>query len=147
MTRRAAAWPTLLAALLLAGCSGSPNRRVWGEVSYEGAPIQDGAIELIPIDGTGGPSVGGAITEGKYDVPAVKGPLAEGIYRVELRAVRDTGRFPPGPRFAKSMTERESIIPPDYNIHSTLRMKVNANADANRFDYHLKKHGVGNGGN
>ena len=135
--RRALVWPTVFLALVLAGCSKSPTRRVSGEVSYEGVPIQDGTIELIPIEGTGGPSVGGNITEGAYDVPADKGPLADGTYRVKLWAVRDTGRYPPGPRYTKSMTIREDIIPEEYNTRSKLEVKINANADPNRFDFHL----------
>jgi hypothetical protein len=140
--RRALVWPTLFLALLLAGCSGSPTRRVSGDVSYEGVPIQDGAIEFIPIEGTGGPSVGAPIKDGAYDVPADKGALAGGTYRVKLWAVRDTGRYPPGPRYPKSMTIREDIFPPEYNIYSTLHVKVNANGDQNRLDFHLKKPGM-----
>jgi hypothetical protein len=143
--RRALVWLTVFLALVLAGCSRSPTRRVSGEVSYEGVPIADGTIELIPIEGTGGPSVGGNITEGAYDVPADKGPLADGTYRVKLWAVRDTGRYPPGPRYAKSMTIREDIIPQEYNIQSKLQVKVNADSDKNRFDFHLKKPSSGSG--
>jgi hypothetical protein len=136
---RALVWQTVFLALLPAGCSRSPTRRVLGEVSYKGVPIKDGTIELIPIEGTAGPTVGGSITEGAYDVPAAKGPLAAGTYRVKLWAMRDTGKFPPGPRYAKSTTVRESIFPPEYNIDSKLQVKIDPNADPNRFDFHLPK--------
>jgi hypothetical protein len=137
--QRAFVWQTVLLALLVAGCSRSPTRRVSGEVSYQGVPIQDGAIEFIPIEGTGGPSVGAPIQDGAYDVPAAKGPRAGGTYLVKLRAVRDTGRFPPGPRYPKSMTIHEQIFPPEYNTQSKLQVQMDAKADHNRFDFHLPK--------
>jgi hypothetical protein len=136
---RALVWQTAFLALLLAGCSRSPTRRVSGEVSYKGVPIKDGTIEFIPIEGTGGPTVGASITEGAYDVPAAKGPLVAGTYRVKLWAVRDTGKFPPGPRYAKSTTIREDIIPNEFNIDSKLQVKIDPDANPNRIDFHLPK--------
>jgi hypothetical protein len=124
--------------VLLVGCSGQGGRRVWGKVSWEGEPIREGDIEFIPIEGTGGPSVGGLIRDGAYDLPAARGPLAGGTYRVELRAVRDTGRFPPGPRHPKALPEREPIFPPEYNVQSKLRVTVRDRAGENQFDFHLK---------
>jgi hypothetical protein len=112
---------------------------VSGEVSYKGVPTKEGVIEFIPIEGTGGPSVGAPIKEGAYDIPAAKGPLADGTYRVQLRAVRDTGKFPPGPRYTKSMTIHEDIFPEEYNFKSKLRVKIDPNANPNRLDFRLPK--------
>jgi hypothetical protein len=137
--RRAFVWQMVFLALLLAGCSRSPTRRVVGEISYNGEPIQQGAIEFIPIEGTGGPSVGAPIKDGAYDVPAAKGPLASGTYRVELRAVRNTGQFPPGPRHPNSIPIMEHIIPAEYHIHSKLQVKIDPDSNPNRFDFHLPK--------
>jgi hypothetical protein len=53
--------------------------------------------------------------------------------------VRDTGRFLPGPRYAKSMTIREDIIPEEYNYKSKLQVKIDPNANPNRFDFRLPK--------
>jgi hypothetical protein len=130
---------TVLLLLVLVGCSRSPNRRVWGEVSYKGVSIKDGSIEFQPIEGTGGPSVGAPISEGAYDIPAAKGPLADGTYRVKLVAVRDTGRYPPGPRYAKSMTIHEDIIPEEYNVKSKLQVKIDSASQGTQLDFHLPK--------
>jgi len=134
---RALVWPSLFLALLLAGCSRSPTRRVAGEVSYKGEPIKDGSIEFQPIEGTSGPSVGAPIRDGAYDIPAAKGPLADGTYRVKLVAVRNTGKYPPGRRYAKSVPIHEDIIPAEYNIKSKLRVKIDPNANPNRMDFRL----------
>jgi hypothetical protein len=132
-------WQTLFLGLLLAGCSRLPTRGVVGDVSYNGSPITDGSIEFIPVEGTTGPSVGAPITDGKYVVPVEKGPMANGTYKVELRAVKDTGKFPPGPRYAKSMTIREDIIPAEYNSGSKVKKKIDPNTNPNRIDFHLGK--------
>jgi hypothetical protein len=135
----------ILLLLVLVGCSRSPNRRVWGEVSYKGVPIKEGSIEFLPIEGTGGPSVGAPIQEGAYDIPAAKGPFANGTYQVKLVAVRDTGRYPPGPRYAKSMTIREDIIPEEYNVKSKLQVKIDSAWEGTRLDFHLPKADAGSG--
>jgi hypothetical protein len=143
--RQALVWLTVFLVLVLVGCSRSPNRRVWGEVSYKGVAIQEGSIEFLPTEGTGGPSVGCPITDGAYDIPAAKGPLANGTYVVKLVAVRDTGRYPPGPRYAKSMTIREDIFPEEYNSKSKLQVKIDSDSDRNRLDFHLPKPDLGSG--
>ena len=137
--RQALVWPTILLMLVLVGCSRSSTRRVWGEVSYKGVPIQEGSIEFLPIEGTGGPSVGAPVQVGAYNVPAAKGPVANGTYLVKLVAVRDTGRYPPGPRYSKSMTIREDIIPEEYNVKSKLRVKIDSASEGTRLDFHLPK--------
>src|SRR5262249_22827085 len=131
---RALVWPTLLLALLPTGCSRGPTRGVTGEVSYKGEPIQSGSIEFIQIEGTGGPSVGALIKDGKYEVPAAKGPLADGTYRVKLVSVKNTGKFPPGPRYPKSAPIHVDIIPEEYNFKSKLQVKIDPNANPNRLD-------------
>jgi hypothetical protein len=135
--RRALVGLTVVLVLVLPGCSRGPTRGVSGEVSFKGEKIKEGSIEFIPTEGTGGPSVGSPIRDGTYDIPAPKGPLADGTYIVQLRAVRDTGKFPPGPRYAKSMTIHLQIFPEEYNAKSKLKVKIDPNANPNRFDYHL----------
>jgi hypothetical protein len=51
------------------GCGGRDGRpSVAGSVSFQRQPIQKGTIEFLPISGTRGPSAGGAITEGQYNI-------------------------------------------------------------------------------
>ena len=65
--------------------------------------------------------------------------MADGTYIVKLVAVRNTGKFPPGPRYAKSVPIHEDIIPEEYNIRSKLRVEIDPNANPNRLDFHLPK--------
>lgn len=125
-----------LCALAVIGCSSKPTTmRVWGDVSFEGKAIESGNIELLPIDGTEGPNVGGVVKDGAYEIPAEVGPLAEGTYRVEIRAYRNTGRVQRTPR--GEMPEREAVLPAEYNIRSTLRVKINSKAGENKFSFQL----------
>ena len=139
---RATRWALPLLALVSVGCGSASTMRVWGDVTFEGTPVEAGNIEFLPIEGTAGPNVGGVIRDGAYEIPAAQGPLAEGVYRVELRAYRETGRAPTNPKFpGKELPEREAIFPPEYSTHSTLRVKVSAKARENRFDFHVRKTG------
>jgi hypothetical protein len=130
----------VLFTLLLTGCNAPSTMRVSGEISYEGTRVEAGNIEFLPVEGTSGPNVGGVIKDGAYEIPAERGPLAEGVYRVELRAYRETGRAPAAPKFpGKELPEREAIFPPEYNTRSTLRVTISPKASENRFDFNVTK--------
>ncbi len=94
------AWKDLLALVLVSivggGCRFEPRREhVHGTVSYDGQPIENGTIELIPVDGTPGPSLGSSIAAGRFDVPPEKGPRPGGTYKVVITAIRDSGQTAP----------------------------------------------------
>lgn len=131
----------LLVTTLALGCQGQqggPARgALTGQVSFDGEPVQDGRILLIPIDGTKGPASGGAISEGKYSIPANKGPVV-GKHRVEIKANRKTGKqteaVPPATGTVDIM---EQYIPSKYNTKSTLTADIKQGA--NTADFDLKK--------
>ncbi|MGE3820028.1 MAG: hypothetical protein AB7I30_11440, partial [Isosphaeraceae bacterium] len=58
---------SLLAITCGCGDAGPTHVRVWGEVTYDGKPIEDGKITLTPTGETQEGSVAGAIKDGKYD--------------------------------------------------------------------------------
>jgi hypothetical protein len=66
---------TTLAAGVLAtvtlGCNHSTTT-VTGQVTYEGRPVQKGAISFLPTDGHG-PSCGGSIVNGRYTAQLLPG--------------------------------------------------------------------------
>jgi len=56
-----------LAGIVLAGCGKSGGVTVSGRVTYSGEPVQAGYVTFAPADGKG-PSVGGPIANGQYQV-------------------------------------------------------------------------------
>ena len=83
----------IMTVVMSLGCqrSGPERFRVQGMVNFGGQPVELGTIKFRPIEGTKAPLTGGRISEGHYDVPAVKGPLA-GKYMVQIDVHEKTGR-------------------------------------------------------
>jgi hypothetical protein len=80
----------IVAALLFAaaGC-GSSHPSISGQVTYDGQPVQKGAISFAPTDGQG-PTFGAAIENGRYRVDKAY----VGEKRVVVKAIADTGAAP-----------------------------------------------------
>lgn len=125
--------------VLLAGCgSHSPGMRVWGTVTYQGQPVQEGQIILVPIEGTPGPSTGGPVVNGRYEIPSSLGPYARGVYRVEITAMGEEKTYSPnasgeGPFY----TVRQQLLPACYNRQSPLRITISPDPEKNQHDFLL----------
>lgn len=131
---------TLFGFLWTAGCGGpsGPERaEVFGTVTFDGEPISQGSISFLPQEGTNGPSAGGLIVDGKYDV-SERGP-ALGSYRVEIQSSRKTGKKieagPPSPP-GTMIDEIEMYIPTKYNRESGLTVEVKSGR--NEFNFKLE---------
>src|SRR5436190_22323425 len=76
----------LLAIALTTGC-GEPNplgrRALHGAVSYQGKPVDYGAIQFLPDDPQHGVNSGAMIENGKYQVKVSQG-LPPGSYQVMI---------------------------------------------------------------
>jgi hypothetical protein len=134
-------WLVVLALAALGGCSGSDEAktmRVWGDVSYNGAPIADGTIDFVSADGS--PPAQAPIKEGHYDLPASAGPLAGKTYRVEISALKKTGKSMPNVMGdgAPTMEPLYNTIPKQYNTESTLSAPISPDGSKNQFDFALK---------
>ncbi|WP_143206509.1 hypothetical protein [Singulisphaera sp. GP187] len=113
--------------ILACGCGTGPKTlRVSGKVTYDGKPLEDGSIVFVPIENDKAPGAGGTITAGTYDIPASSGPLQGVKYRVEISAMRKTGRKLPNIMTpdSPSIEEVENYIPSIYNGQSTLQTTV-----------------------
>ncbi len=144
-TRRAPALLLGAVAVLASGCDSKPELgRAWGMVTFDGAPVESGTIELTPIDGTGGPSTGAAIEAGHYEVPDHHGVRVGGTYRVAITAMKQTGQTtrnlmdPIGP----PLPVIGNYIPPQYNTQSKLTISVPEDETSGKFDFPLEQSGA-----
>ncbi|MFO0867169.1 MAG: hypothetical protein U0744_21445 [Gemmataceae bacterium] len=126
--------------LVSIGCSRGPTpMKVWGDVTYQGKPVEEGDIVFVS---TGGPGrdAGATIAGGKYEVPRDIGPYADGSYRVEIKERRKTGKKLPHP-FNPALGPVDEYVfptPAKYGTRSALTIKVSSNSSENKHDFHLK---------
>ncbi len=115
-------------ALLPTGCGkGADACFVSGEVSYDGKPVEDGAIRFDRIGGETSVVGKGRIIDGKYSLPLSEGMVA-GEYQVAIYANRKTDT--PMKAFEQlagetaALVEVEQFIPPRYNAETKLKVKL-----------------------
>jgi hypothetical protein len=102
------------------GCSSEPAQgTVKGSVTLDGQPLESGMINFVSADASV-PTAEATITAGKYEAF-----VPPGEKRVEIRAPKVTGKqkmydTPDSPT-VDVVTE---LLPPKYNIDSTLTMTV-----------------------
>ncbi len=121
MARRSSGWWWLT--LLLAGCGGSTS--LTGKVSYDGKPIEKGAITFEPVDGKG-QATGGVIEAGKYALEGSAAP-SPGKQIVRIRGLKKTGKtMKAGPPFPpdKIIEEEIEYIPAEFNTKSVLTVEI-----------------------
>lgn len=116
-----------VAILCAAGCgtsSGPIRGAVSGEVTLDGAPIDDGVITFIPTGATQGAPAGTSIAAGRYSLDAGQGPTV-GTHRVEIVANRKTGKKLPAIAPATGEVEEvEQYLPARYNTQSELKAEI-----------------------
>ena len=115
--------------------------RVWGAVSFEGNPVAQGDIYYVPIDDTPGPTTGGKIVAGRYEVPQHIGPWRGGAYRVEITALAKNGKTLPNPTIpgGPPVELADNYIPTKYNHESELRVTIVDDPSKNQFDFDLRE--------
>src|SRR5262249_53709583 len=113
---------------LMTGC-GDGRVRVHGTVLFEGKPLEEGFVSFEPADGVG-PTTGGPITDGRYDLTGEARATAGGkIGRIS--GSRKTGRKVPAGNPPGAMADEwVQCIPPEYNDRSTLRVTIAPGRDA-----------------
>ena len=129
---RAVTRVTAIMCLLLAtagGCrhSGAVTFPITGTVTYNGKPLPNGSIVLLPVSG---PSAAdpGTIRDGRFAFAARAGKK-----KVEIRATREVGPV------IRSMgaRDKQSYIPGQYNSQTTLTAEVVPDG-SNQFVFDLK---------
>ncbi|MFN9414523.1 MAG: hypothetical protein ACK57V_19415 [Pirellula sp.] len=125
-------WCSFCSAFL--GCSsGEVYYPISGLVTVDDQPLKKGVITLFPI-GTG-TTVGGEIVDGKFSLPADKGPSV-GKYRVEIVAFKTSGKKEFDVDLNKQVDVEVQYLPAKYNTNSTLDCEVSKGSN-NEFQFNL----------
>ncbi|MFI4875435.1 MAG: hypothetical protein ACIALR_08865 [Blastopirellula sp. JB062] len=129
----------VLIAISAAGCGkqdGLNRGAVQGVITVDGVAVETGAITFVPTGATKGPTTGGKIADGKYEIEAEDGPVL-GEHLVQIIGMRGSGKF---------MTEKlegqvvkteliEDMVPAKYRGQSELQRTVEPGR--NQFDFEL----------
>ena len=131
-------YPFAALACIAAGCDGPDElgrRAISGTVTLDGKALASGSVTYVPTES--GPAVGATIEDGRFSIDRESGPIP-GAYRVEILAIRPTGRTiadPEGPK-GSTVEERKNIVPDRYGSQSTLTSDVTPTGP-NTFEYKL----------
>lgn len=131
-----------MAPLLLLGCQSDLDPvPVAGTVSMDGKPLADGTISFVSADPRRGQNRNAPIVNGRFELPAREGLVAETEFKVEIKSFRKTGRKYPNADPSLSHDEVEQVIPKRYNTETELRVTVSRNPAENEwsFDLHRQK--------
>ncbi len=130
-----------LCTLLIAsfGCSEKPPV-VRGTVTLDGQPLEEGAVQLSPLDGQA-PTAGAQIVNGKFETRA-----AISKYRVKIESNvilgPDVKKFDKNKKVDKYSNRNEvvvkKLVPDKYNAQSNLELEVNAGLNEPVFDLQSK---------
>jgi hypothetical protein len=126
-------------AALLAGC-GAENplgrKALTGNVTLDGAPLEQGNIEFHPLS-EGGTQSGGAISGGSYSIPAHQG-ATPGEYRVSIIDFVPTPPLPPGHMPGDDLPPSpKPKVPPAWNSKSQKKIEVTKDGPFN-FDFAIE---------
>jgi len=129
----------------LAGCSevgGPATKRVWGDVSFNGKPVQDGVITFEGTDGA--PPTQGPIKDGHYDIAAQSGPVAGKLYVVRINAPTKSGKTIKNimDESSPTMEVMTETIPSMFNAQSIMKKTISSEADKNQFTFKLMPSGA-----
>jgi len=135
--RAVCGWFVSALILCALGCGGERLVPVTGLVTLEGEPLQNGYIafyrqaeESAPGKVSSGGSTSGAeISAGLFRIPSDKG-LFTGTFRVEITAIRPTGRRVSDDYTGAMVEEQAQFLPAHYNTSSTLTAEIKAGAKA-----------------
>lgn len=124
--------------LLLNGCGPATTGPVplSGTVVWNGQPLADAALQLIPLDAPDRPIAGARIVDGRFTVEA-RGGVRPGRYRVEITAWRAVPPAGPLSDADRLMPVLQQVIPARWNSESELEIDVTGNRPRTEYDFQL----------
>ena len=105
----------------IAGCGMDNRASVSGNVTLDGEPIESGVINFFPTGDNSGPTAGGVITNGSYEIKSARG-VAIGSNQVVINSKQKTGRKIQS--LDRVDEEQAEAIPPKYNDESILTHEI-----------------------
>ena len=126
----------LTSTAFLTGCGAKDpldRQAIEGKVTFQGAPLDEGMIQFMPLAQSGHALASGApIANGSYAIPQNRG-LPPGEYKVMIfSAGAATANEQPG----ELAPPREERIPPEFNAESKTTITVVAE-EAKPFDFDI----------
>ncbi|MFM8274072.1 MAG: hypothetical protein ACKODX_17325 [Gemmata sp.] len=122
-------------AALVAGCGGGD---AWGDVSgtvsYDGTPVEDGAISFIPADGKG-QGGGGTIKDGKYAAKVSVGNMKVQVSGSKVVSKKKVYNTPDSP----VMPVTAEILPPRYSDREKTELTFEVAPGPSTKNWDLKK--------
>jgi hypothetical protein len=121
----------LMGVAVQGGCSKSQSSEVFGKVTLNGKPLDDGDISFHPDKDTQGAQSSTPIKNGEYELSGEWG-LVEGTYQVRINAYRPptdksndlAGGFLDKPPETPGIPSKEQFLPKKFNTESTLEKLV-----------------------
>jgi hypothetical protein len=117
---------------------------VEGNVTFDGQPIENGSIMLIPMEDAQGKGIKAyaQIKDGHYAFDSDTGP-ASGRYKVMISWKKKTGRQIPSSDPPNTIEETVEMIPAVYNTQTTLTREIHKEG---QLDFPLSKTNGSSGG-
>jgi hypothetical protein len=129
----------VLMASAAAGCGvsdGLDRQAISGTVTWEGQPLERGAILFEPATNESGTPVGSTIRAGNFAVARNQGPVP-GLYFVRIYASSGTQASPTSGQTERTPRPMVERLPAAYNAQTELRASVIARG-ANQFRFELR---------
>jgi hypothetical protein len=117
---------------LLAGCSGSSEATVSGEVLVDGQPLKRGRIQFLPTAGTAAVA-DAAIADGKYTAK-----VPPGDYKVKISGDKVVGQLRMAPE-SPPVDDIREMIAEKYNDKTELTMTVQKGSQEKRWEVQGRK--------
>jgi hypothetical protein len=136
-------WNVLFLASSIALCAATGCRRsdavsVTGQITLDGVVLPTGDVALIPIDKNTGPSVGCAIVDGRYSIPADRGAVRGAKYRVEIRSIDPASGSMKDHLGGGAYPVFRDRVPVAYNSESKLDLAIPEDSRGVQKDFDLK---------
>jgi hypothetical protein len=119
---------------LACGCGSGGRGDLTGEVTLDDRPLERGSILLVPLDPSTGTAAGGEVRDGAFSLTGKQAP-AVGAYRVEIRAMKKSGRKVQKAMGQPGELEDEVVeaVAPRFNSATGLQVDVKAGGNTAQF--------------